>query len=256
MMRFRYAPILLFCLCVTTTAHAAGDNAPAWLQQAAAIKLSTYDKEVTAVVLVDDGNITVRDDGRVTKVYNYAVRIIQREGRQHADGSVGYIPDVGKVRDFQAWLIRANGEVRRYGNDDIVDVAGALNDVYNEYRVKRVSAVDEAAAGMVFGYSYTSEDKSIFSQDDWAFQSSIPVLSSRYTLSLPSGWRAESITFNHPKIEPTVNGSTYTWELNNLPPLLDEPLSPSLSNLVARLAVSYYPPAEATARIKTFQSWA
>ncbi len=65
------------------------------------------------------------------------------------------------------------------------------------------------------------------------------------------------MTFNHAKIEPVVNGSTYTWELTNLPPIPDEPLSPSLSNLVARLAVSYYPPSSGAApSIKTFTNWA
>jgi hypothetical protein len=109
---------------------------------------------------------------------------------------------------------------------------------------------------MVFAYSYSVEDRSVFSQDDWAFQNSIPVISSRYTLSLPTGWHAEGVTFNHTKIEPRVSGSIYTWELNDLPPIPDEPMSPSISNLVARLAVSYYPPSGGTSpSIKTFTNW-
>ena len=64
------------------------------------------------------------------------------------------------------------------------------------------------------------------------------------------------VTFNHAKIEPKVNGSTYIWELTNLPPIPNEPLSPSLSNLVARLAVSYYPPSGgALPQIRTFTNW-
>jgi hypothetical protein len=96
----------------------------------------------------------------------------------------------------------------------------------------------------------------VFSQDDWAFQNSLPVISSRYTLTLPSGWRAEAVTFNHPNVEPRVNGTSYTWELANLPPVPLEPLSPSLSHLVPRLAVSYYPPANTPSlTIKTFANW-
>jgi len=234
-----------------------GDDVPSWLQQAASVKLSAYDKDVPAVVLVDDGTINIDADGHVNRVYNFAVRILRREGREYAVGHVGYIPDIGKVRELRAWLIRANGEIKRYGKDDIVDSAGATNDVYNEYRIKHVSAASDADAGTVFGYSYALEDRSVFSQDDWAFQSSIPVVTSRYTLALPAGWHAEGVTFNHAKIEPVVNGSTYTWELRDLPPIPDEPLSPSLSNLVARLAVSYYPPSTGAApSIKTFTNWA
>ncbi len=88
------------------------------------------------------------------------------------------------------------------------------------------------------------------------FKDSLPVINSRYNLTLPEGWRAEGVTFNHPKIEPRVNGTSYSWELSNLPPIPYEPMSPSLSHLVPRLAVSYFPPANSSAlAIKTFSSW-
>jgi transglutaminase-like putative cysteine protease len=254
--------IKLFGVCVLSllatlnVCGSPGDETPVWLQQAAAIKLPSYDRDVPAVVLVDDSTTTIDADGRVNEVYNFAVRILRREGRDYAVGQVGYIPDIGKVKDLRAWLVRENGETKRYGKDDVVDLAGALNDVYNEYRVRKISATAEADAGTVFAYSYTREDRSVFSQADWSFQNSIPVLSSRYTLSLPAGWRAEAVTFNHENVEPRVSGSTYTWELANLPAIPDEPLSPSTSNLVARLAVSYYPSATAQSTgIKTFSNW-
>jgi transglutaminase-like putative cysteine protease len=246
-----------FLLCLTAiSVSAAGDDVPTWVQQAASMKYPTYDKDVPAVVLVSEGIKSVDADGRVSEVRNFAVRILSREGREYAFARVGYVPDVGKVKELHAWLIRAGGEVKRYGKDDTVDVAGAPNDVYNEYRSKGISASNDADAGTVFAYSYTLEDRSVFSQDDWAFQSGIPVISSRYVLSLPVGWRAESVTFNHAPIQPSVSGSTYTWELSNLQPISDEPLSPSLDNLVARLAVSYFPPSSVqTTAIRTFSNW-
>src|SRR4029079_16986717 len=116
--------------------------------------------------------------------------------RAYAEGQVGYIPDIGKVKEFRAWLIRATGEPKRYGKDDFVDVAADLNDVYNEYRVRRVSAEDDADTGSVFAYSYTLEDRSGFTQSDLAFQSTLPASSSRHNLTLPEGGRAEAVTFN------------------------------------------------------------
>src|ERR1043165_5394310 len=232
------------------------DDTPPWLQQAAAIKVPTYDKDVSAVVLIDESLTSINSEGRETEVYNHAVRILRREGRDYAIGQVGYVPETGKVKEFRAWLIRPNGEIKRFGKDDSVDIQANLNDVYNEFRFKRISAKDDADVGAVFAYSYTLEDRSIFSQADWAFQSSLPVLTSRYNLSLPEGWRAEALTFNHAGVEPRVNGSSYSWELTNLPAIPDEPLSPSLTHLVPRLAVSYFPPANSQQlSIKTFSKW-
>src|SRR5258706_14984355 len=59
--------------------------APQWLQQAAAIKVPTYDKEVTAVVLRTEENIVLNSDGRLITNTIYAVRILSREGRGYAD---------------------------------------------------------------------------------------------------------------------------------------------------------------------------
>ena len=254
-MRIRFLVLIGVLMVSFANARAAGDDAPAWLRQAANLTIPTYDKDVTAVVLVDDGTISVSDDGRVLKVYNFAVRILRRDGRGYAQARVGYVPESGKVKELRAWLIRGDGEVKRYGKDETLDLAGTPNDVYDEYRFKRITAGIEADAGTVFGYTYTTEDRTVFSQDDWAFQGAIPAVSSRYTLVLPSGWRAESVTFNHPKVEPKVSGTTYTWELTNLDPVPREPLSPSLTNLVARLAVSFYPPAGQNSGLKTFANW-
>ena len=254
-MRIRFLVLIGVLMVSFAGARASGDDAPAWLRQAANLTIPTYDKDVTAVVLVDDGTISVSDDGRTLKVYNFAVRILRRDGRGYAQARVGYVPESGKVKELRAWLIHGDGEVKRYGKDETLDLAGTPNDVYDEYRFKRITAGSEADAGMVFGYTYTTEDRTVFSQDDWAFQSAIPAISSRYTLVLPSGWRAEGVTFNHPKVEPKISGTTYTWELTNLDPVPREPLSPSLTNLVARLAVSYYPPAGQNSGIKTFANW-
>lgn len=255
-MRVWLIPIFGLLTFAVPASAAVGDQAPPWVQHAAAIKVPNYDKDVPAVVLVDESQTTISSDGKLNEVYNYAIRILRREGRHYAVGSVGYIPAVGKVKDFRAWLVRPGAETKRYGKDETVDIAGDLNDIYNEYRLKKISGSDDADAGAVFAYSYTVEDRSVFSQADWAFQGSLPVISSRYNLTLPEGWRAEAVTFNHSKIEPKISGSTYSWELSNLAPIPDEPLSPSLSHLVPRLAVSYYPPSSSQAvSIKTFSNW-
>lgn len=248
--------VALFVVALPARA-AVGDETPAWVRTAVSIQVPTYDKDVPAVVLVDESTTSVASDGRLNETYNFAVRILRREGRDYAVADVGYIPDIGKVKEFRAWLIRPSGETKRYGKDETVDIAGDLNDVYNEYRVKKIIGASEADAGAVFAYTYTREDRSVFSQADWSFQGgALPVISSRYNLTLPEGWHAEGVTFNHAKVEPRVNGTSYTWELSNLPPIPEEPMSPGLSDLVPRLAVSYFAPTNSPSlAIKTFSNW-
>lgn len=162
-----------------------------------------------------------------------------------------YDVDSGKVKEFCAWLIRPNGDVKKYDKKETLDVAASLDDVYNDTRRKVIDATADADVGAVFGYQYTIEKRELFAQDTWLFQSRLPVLLSRYTLALPAGWRASSVTFNHAKIEPVVNNSSYTWELRDIPPIVREPASPEVTDLAPRLAVSFAP-ADASPALKSF----
>jgi len=234
----------------------AGDEAPAWLQQAADQKAPTYDKAVPAVVLLNESIMAVGEDGRITTTSTYAVRILKREGRGEAVAREFYATDTGKVREMKAWLIRADGGVKRYGKEQTLDVASANNDVYDESRFKVIDASNEADAGMVFGYQTVTESRSFFSQSLWYFQENLPVLQSRFQLMLPAGWTASSVTFNHAKIDPAASGSNYTWELRDLPFIEDEPSDPSVSNLAPRVAINYSPAASSQgAGTRNFASW-
>lgn len=247
---------LCFVLAVLVSPGRAADEAPPWLQQSASAKVPTYDKDIPAVVLHDEQSVTVSADGRVTTVTTYAVRILTREGRGYAEASELYLTKSGKVRELQAWLIRPNGVAKKYGKDDIVDRISDPNDIYDEYRVKLIDGSRDADAGVVFGYQAISEERPLFSQDIWSFQGRLPTLFSRYSLTLPNGWRATSVTFNHNKLEPNVNGSTYTWELRELAPIRPEPSSPKVRNLAPWLAVNYFmADSGSSASARTFETW-
>jgi hypothetical protein len=234
--------VFLFILAAPARAAVVGDDVPAWLRQAASASAPVFDRKVPAVVLHREENVTVGADGRVTTVNTYAVRVLTREGRSSATAGKLYLTDTGKISEFKAWLLRASGTVKKYGKDETLDLSLDDDDVYNEARIKRISATDDVdGPGAVFGYQTVSEERTVFTQSDWNFQFQLPTLVSRYTLTLPAGWRAQGVIFNHAAIEPTVNGTTYTWELRNLPYIEDEENSPSVDNLVPRLAVSFLP---------------
>jgi hypothetical protein len=250
---------ILFCISalamMSGLASAKGDEVPGWLKQAASANLPAYDKKVNAVVLHDEARKTVDEEGRITTVTYHAVRILTREGRGEAIARAVYNTDSEKVKEMRAWLMRPGGEVKNYGKKETIDIALVENDVYNEARSRVISASDDADAGCVFGYEVTTEERSVFSQFVWYFQSDIPVLLSRVTVALPNGWRAEGVTFNNPKIEPTVSGTAYTWELRNLPFIESEPAGPELTNIAPRIAISIYPPSGKATALRTFANW-
>lgn len=247
---------LIFCMgaILLMSAIVFADDAPAWLKQAAAVSVPNYGKEVQAVVLHDEARKTVEEDGRIKTTTWWAVKILAREGRGYARASVGYNTGSGKVKDMRAWLIRPNGEVKSYGKKETVDLAEAENDVYNDARERVISAKDDVDPGCIFGYEIITEEREVFSQFLWYMQSLNPVVMSRLAVTLPQGWRAEAITFNHDKLEPQISGGSYTWELRDLPPIEIEPASPS--SLGTYIAVNMYPPKDGKATmLRSFATW-
>lgn len=248
-----FSVLILFFWVSTSLAE---DRAPSWLVEAARLQVPAYEiKDVPAVVLKSEESVTVSSDGTVTKTVRYAIRFLVREGREEAVARVIYQTDSEKVRDLSAWLIRKSGPEKSYGKKETLDFALERNDLYNEARVRLIDASDDADVGDVFGYETVSEERKVFSQFQFVFQDNLPALSSKFSLSLPTGWRAESVTFNNAKVEPNINGTSYTWELRDLQPIKPEPSSPSWASLSPRIAVSFFPAIATATQFRTFANW-
>lgn len=246
--------IFLWMIATVSVLGFNGDDrsAPGWLDQAAKLNVPTYQKDVPAVVLLQENSVSVGPDGTLTVTERHAVRLLTRDGRGYALASAPYLQSSGKVKDIHAWLIRPNGQVKAYGKDAILDRVSDPDDIYDEYRVKTIDPGDDADVGTVFGYETVREEHPLFTQDTWGFQRRLPVISSRYTLSLPAGWQANSITFNHDDIKPVVDGNTYSWQLQNLDPIPPEPDGLSIVNLAPHIAVNYYPQ---SANSQVYEKW-
>lgn len=237
------------------TVAAAAQQPPAWMKQASASAVPAYPKDVPAVVLHDEQLVTLGNDGKLITTENYAIKMLNREGRDFAIARAFYLMSAGKIREIEAWLVRSDGSVKKYEKNAILDVIADPDDVYNEGRLKVIDASREVDSGHVFGYTIVSEDVPLFYQDNWAFQSRLPTLLSRYTLNLPAGWTASSTTFNSSDIKPSVSGSSYSWEMRNLPPIPPEPFSPSVQNLVPRIAINYSPSDPSKSPMRVFADW-
>jgi transglutaminase-like putative cysteine protease len=233
----------------------ADDAAPTWLKQAASQTPPTYEKTVPGVVLHDEEQVTMEGDKLVT-TDNWAIKLLTREGRGLAVAQVYYLVSSGKVRDISAWMIRPDGTVKHYDKKTVIDIIADTDDVYNEGRKKIIDASDDVDIGYIFGYTTVSENTPLFYQDHWEFQGRLPTLMSRYSLNLPSGWKASSITFNYPDVKAQTNGSSYVWELRNLSPIRPEPLSPAVVNLAPRIVVNYSSETSSNSANRVFANWA
>jgi transglutaminase-like putative cysteine protease len=233
---FRTAALALCAVAAAATETRAAT--PAWLQQAAAG--ANRASAAHATVLLDELSVTVEADGKAKTTRHYAVRVHDRAGREAAMIREVYVSGSGSVRSMHGWLLRQSVEPRELGSANMVDAALVGNDVYNEVRVRALSAADDVAAGDVFGAEVESEERLLFAQFEWTLQDRWPVAIARRLLTLPERWHARAVTFNSDLIAPRSNGRTLSWEITNLAEIPDEPAMPPLSSLVPRLVVSMF----------------
>ena len=253
--RFRSALFVGVIALLSATAYA-GDEPPAWLRDAARGSVPAYEKDVPAVVLVDERTLILGSDGKLVTTRNRAVRILNKEGRREAVARAFYLTSSSKVRDIQAWIMRPDGTTEQFDKKSVLDIIADPDDVYNEGRAKIIDATNQVDLGFTFGYTEVSEETPLYHQEKWFVQDELPTLHAKYTLTLPAGWKASSLTFNYNEIKPAANGTSYTWEVRSLPYIKDEPMSPTVVNLVPWLAINYGPDGGVGPSSKSFSDWA
>lgn len=230
---------LAWVLLAAVSLHAA-EEMPDWARQAGAQPVPSYPAKVYAAVLLHEENTAVDADGRRVMRERGVLKILQKSS-DSITAYRSYNTKAGRIRDFRAWLQAPGGPVRTFSKDNVADIALSPEFTYDEGRAKLINPGSGLAPGSVFAYEVTEEIKTVFVQCGYDFQDNMPVLVSRFVLSVPAGWQVRGTLFNHAPMDPAVEGSTYTWELRDLPWIEDERYSPDMHALVPRLGVTFTP---------------
>ncbi|HLK66773.1 MAG TPA: DUF3857 domain-containing protein [Bryobacteraceae bacterium] len=252
----RFHAFRLLALAALAISGGSADDAPPWLREVLSRDVPTYPPNVPAVVLMQDVRVVVEPNGHAVTNIRKVVRILNREGRGEAIGTQTYQTANGKIRDAHAWMVAPTGTVFKLGREDTNDRGYATGNVYEDVRVRELNGRPKADPGGVFAYEFAAENEAPFAQFNWYFQARMPVVSSRYSITVPEGWNVQSKIYNHTPKDPVVQGKTYMWELEKLPFIPEEPSSPHLDSLVPRISVTCVPaPGAKALPIRTFSSW-
>jgi hypothetical protein len=249
----RWKPVLPAVLAVLTLLAESGraDTPPDWVRARLEAPVGDYDKNVPFVVLLDERVATIKNNGGAEIRSRFIARVLTQDGRVAARREIQYDSQT-RISDLHAWHVRADHKVFELGRDKVFEES-ITDDLYSDIRSK-VMRFGEVDIGSVVAFEWVQKEKPLVNQDFHIFQGRAPVVTSRYRLNLPAGWYAESKVFNHPPIAPKVSDNSYTWELEKLPAIKEEPWMPESISLSPFLAVSYYP-AVGRATGRSLSSW-
>ena len=230
------------------------DNAPDWLRTAAQEKLPDYPKDAVAVVLLDEQITTVKDNGNIETRHRYACKLLRPEAIKTFGYASVEFDNETKVSFFRAWTITANGTQLEVKDKDAVEQSLSSFEVFSDVRAKYLNFL-EARPGNVVGYESVQNQRPQVFDDVWAFQDTVPVHRSRYTLQLPLGWEFTTLWANHPDQAPqSVGANQYVWEVTDVPAIEIEPEMPAWTTVAGHMILKFFP-RDPAMRAKTTGSW-
>jgi len=250
MLKKGISSIIVLLLASVWPARAAAST-PDWLRSLAQQPAKHYADDVDAVVLLDEGETTVKDNGEIVTHSKIAYRILRPEGKGYAELHVGFDNET-KVSYLHGWSITARGLEYEAKEKDAFEKSTSTYEVYSDDKEK-ILLLPGADVGTVVGFEFEHKERPYVFQTAWTIQGTLPVERSRFTLHLPPSWEYRADWVNHADLQPAISGNTYTWELTDVPRIEKEYNRPPALALASRIFVTFY-----SEKIKnqTYKSWA
>src|SRR5579859_930838 len=229
---------LLFLFLMNLLPAAAHAAVPDWLRNLAQQPAKKYADDANAVILLDDQETTVKDNGEIVTHERLAFRILRPEGKDYSQYSVHFDAET-RLNSFHGWSITAKGQEYESKDKDAFEHSLGSENEFSDTKEK-LMIVPGADVGTVVGFEFEQKRRPYMFQDYWYFQDMIPVEKSRYTLRLPNKWEYRADWLNHAEQKPTEQGSTYVWEVSDVPRIEQEFHEPNFRALAGHMIVTLF----------------
>lgn len=228
-------------------AHA---SVPEWLRSFAHQPAKKYADDTNAVVLLDDHETTVGENGDIITHGRRVLRILRPEGKDYAVYIISYSSDT-KVNYLRGWSITSKGQEYEAKNKDTFEIDLSSYEIFSDDKNKSL-VLPGADVGTVVGFEYEQRRRPYIFDDEWYFQEGIPVEKSRYTLRLPPTWQYRVHWINHQETPPKEEAGALAWEISDVPRIEKEYNEPPVRALSGHMIVTFY--SEKTEGA-TYKSW-
>jgi transglutaminase-like putative cysteine protease len=240
-----------FLLVLVMVSRPVSASVPDWLRSAAQQPAKTYANDVNSVILLSETETTVKDSGETVTRERRIIKVLRPEGRDEAFQAVPFDEET-RLNYFKGWSISARGVEYEAKKDDAAEVAaGEDYEIYSDAKAKvmRIPGVD---VGTVVGVEWEQKRHPYTFEDQWFFQRHRPVARARFILHLPSGWEFRAAWLHYAEQAPQTQGTTYVWELSDIPRIETEDDMPHWRALAGQLIVTYF--SEKT-KGRTYSTW-
>jgi len=191
--------------------------------------------DANVIILFDIGEVEVEIDG-ISFYRHVRMKVFNDAGAEEVGDIAIWYWDGDKIKDLKAHTITPDGKKHK------VEGGNIQKQEYEDRRTRTFS-FPHVEPGSILEYKYRNFNKRFSSLDSWEFHNQQYTLSSQFSLTLAPGFIYSSaynnipLPFQEPTEEINVldQYKTFTWEITNLPPLRDEPMSGAIYNFESSL---------------------
>ena len=208
-----------------------------------------------ALLLWCDEKIEVTGQNTQISDLHYVIKILNERGKEaFAETAIEYDSTFEKVELEYARTIRPDGQVIEIGKRHIRDVSKYLNfPLYSNVRAYIIS-FPEVVEGACIEYKVKISRSQLINEKDivlnYPLQSSEPIISANFTLSLPKENPAHIKIINEkyndcqatlaPQTEERQGRLIYTWQFKDIPQIIPEPGMPPQSKINPTILISTF----------------
>jgi len=219
---------------------------PGWLKDAIERADSvSVAGDAPAVVLLHEAQVEIRSNGSAQREVRIVFKVLEPKGRDEAVCAES-VSSRRKVKGLKGWRIEPSGKSHSLESEHKIELGATTDASYHDDSQVLVAAFDEVNSGDVVAFEYSVHYESGLDGlcQGFLFQSDLPVVSTRLTVELPSGWLLCRSERNTEPIKSSVEGDHYVWESGFLPYREEEPFMLPWAYAVRSISFGAYDPAE------------
>lgn len=241
--RIKHLSVLLLMSLPGVPFAGAGVSVPDWVREASTRVVGNYSPETTAVVLLNQTDVTVLESGDYVEHSREVLKVLRPDWRGDRDFAV-MMQHGEKINFIHAWTIDAAGHQFELKDKDFTEVAPYSFELYSDIHWR----VCQAAApypGSVVAFEFEAHRHPWFPEIKFLLQEANPVAQEVISLSLPSGWKYKDSWTETSSVQASHPGpNQWRWVISNLPAINKEPQMPPVVALAPKLDIAYFHPGQ------------
>lgn len=212
-----------------------------WGQLSAAeksLKVCAFDSEAVAIVLFDEAVADHDDERKLITYRRIRIKILKEQGMEYANVQIPYYAG----NDFQSI---DNIEAKAYNFDasgqqtvQEVERKAIFTQQRNAVWHYKKFTFPGVKPGSIVEYQYRSTEKNYFNLETWEFQQELPVVKSKFTLSIPPGYEFAYMVFKSQQFPINIKKQTegtYLFGMDSIPGLREEPYMDARKDYLQRV---------------------